>query len=239
MSAVSALPEPIALFGDLEADVWGVLIGGDAPRLAVAGLASADVELRPATLDLEDGETWTVTAPGCALRIERADAVAMTADGDHGLEPCRVSGAATVAGVERELDVGGIRGTGFGLDAAESLRLFASWFPAGHEVAVLSARPKGAKGHDRDSVGAVARGEEHPLVIDPRLSTTYDNDGLPRRVGVELWLGEDEDGDLWPRRVAGMATGSRVGRAGFSAHAFECASRGEAGAGIYVLSRQT
>jgi hypothetical protein len=82
----------------------------------------------------------------------------------------------------------------------------------------------------------VARGEEHPLVLDPRLSTTYDHDGDPRRVGVELWLGDDEQGELWPRRVAGMATGARVGRTGFSAYVFECTSRGELGAGIYVLA---
>lgn len=238
MSAVNAPSVPVAVFGDRDADVWGVLVGGDTPMLAVAELTAADVGLQPASVDLEDGEIWTLSAPGCALRVERADPVAMTASGDHGLEPCRVSGAATVEGAEREFDVGGIRITGFGLDRSESLRLFASWFPAGHEVALLAARPKGAKGHDHDSVAVVARGEEHPLVVDPRLSTTYDQDGRPRRVGVELWLGEDEDGDLWPRRVAGMATGSRVGHAGLSAHAFECASRGETGAGIYVLAQR-
>jgi hypothetical protein len=237
MSAVDALSAPIAVFGDLDADVWGVLIGGDTPQLAVAGLTTADVELRPMDLDLEDGEIWTLTAAGCALRVERAGATTMTAVGAQRLEPCRVSGAVTVEGIERELDVGGVRDAEFMLGGRDSLRLFASWFPAGHEVALLAARPKGAKGHDRDSVSVVARGEEHPLVIDPRLSTTYDHHGEPRRVGIELWLGEDEEGDLWPRRVAGTATGSRVDRSGFSAYAFECASRGETGAGIYVLAR--
>jgi hypothetical protein len=236
MRAVSTASTPIAIFGDLDGDLWGVVLGGEKPQLAVAGLTGADVELRPADLDLEDGEIWTLTGAGCALRFERADATTTTGGGSHALEPCRVTGGATVDGVERELDIGGLRSSGVVLDGQDSIRLFSSWFPAGHEIAVLSIRPKGAKGQDRDSIAVAARGEEHPLVFDPRLSTTYDHDGDPRRVGVELWLGDDEDGELWPRRVAGGSTGSRVGRPGFSAYAFECTSRGEQGAGIYVLA---
>jgi len=237
MSAVTALSVPIAVFGDRDADIWGVVTGGNFSQIAIAGLTTADVELGPVDLDLEDGEVWTLTASGCALRVERAGKSATTTNDDQELEPCRVSGAATIEGVEREFDVGGVRSTGFAIDKVDSVRVFASWFPAGHEVALLSARPKGAKGHDRDSVRVVARGEEHPLVVDPRLSTTYDDRGAPRRAGIELWLGESEDGELWPRRVAGTATGSHIDRTGFSAYAFECVSRGETGAGIYVLAR--
>jgi hypothetical protein len=235
MSAMQAPPIPLAIFGDLDADVWGVLLGGNTPQLAVAGLTSADVEFDTADLDLEDGEVWTLTAGGCALRIERADATTNTPGADAELEPCRVSGAVTVEGVERELDIGGVRSVAFTLEDRDSLRLFGSWFPAGHALALLSSRPRGAKGHDRDSIEVVALGESHPRVIDPRLSTTYDHEREPRRVGIELWLGEDEEGELVPRRVAGTATGSRVARSGLSAHAFACASRGETGAGIYVL----
>jgi hypothetical protein len=213
------------------------MLGGETTQLAVAGLTAADVALVSAELDYEDGEVWTLTGAGCALRFERAKATTATSRDDHGLEPCRVTGAATIAGTQHEVDLGGLRSAGLALDGQDSLRLFAAWFPGGHEVALLSARPRGAKGHDHDSIGVVARGEEHPLVIDPRLSTTYGHEGEPRRVGVELWLGDDEEGELWPRRVAGTATGSRVDRSGFSAYAFECASRGEIGAGIFVLAR--
>ncbi len=150
-----------------------------------------------------------------------------------------MSGSATIAGAEREFDVGGMRSAALPLDGRDSLRLFAAWFPAGHEIAAARAtRPKGAKGHDRDSVGVVARGEEHQLVIDPRLSTTYDHSGEPRRVGLELWLGDDEEGEVWPRRVAGAATGSRLESPGLGAYAFECVSRGEPGAGVYVLAHR-
>ena len=243
MNAMSAPTAPIAIFGDYAADLWGVVIGGEDARVAVAGLTDADVVLQPAELDLDDGEIWELTGPGCALRIERAEATTATPGGERSLEPCRVSGSATIDGTEREFDVGGVRTAALAATDIDSIRLLATWFPAGHEIALLSARPKGAKGQDHDAITVVARGEEHALVIDPRLSTTYDGHGVPRRAAIELWLGddadEDEDSEHRPRRVACAATGSRVvGTAAgtpVSAHALECVSRGEIGAGIYVL----
>lgn len=237
MSGMTQTATPIAIFGDRDGDIWGVVVGGAAPQAAVARLTDADIQLRPVELDLDDGEVWIASGAGCALRVERAAASAASAAGPGPIEPCRVSGSATLGGREREFDAGGIRSDALSLARCDSLRLFAAWFPAGHEVALLAARPRGAKGHDRDSVGVVARGEEHPLVVDPRLSTTYDQAGLPRRVGIELWLGEDEEGELWPRRVAGTATGAHAAVDGISVYAFECASRGETGAGVYLLAR--
>lgn len=233
MSAVQAAP--VAIFADLEGDLWGIVIGARQPQAAVARLTGADVEPHPAELDLEDEGVWTVTAAGCALRIERAAPDSATDGAEGALEPCRVSGSATIDGAELELDVGGVRAPALSGDGAESLRLFGAWFAGGHEFAVLSSRPEGAKGHDRDRLGVVVRGEERPVIVDPRLSTTYDTAGVPLRVGLELWLGEDADSELAPRRVAGVATGSRVALDGLSAHAFECVSRGEPGAGIYLL----
>jgi hypothetical protein len=236
-----AATAPIAVFGDLDAGLWGIVVGGEQPHAAVAGLTDADVALLPVDLDQSDDDLWEVTGPGFALRIERADATTSTADSDGSLEPCRVSGAVTLDDVEREFDVGGVRSAALSLDKLDSLRLLGSWFPAGHEVALLATRPKGAKGQDRDVIAAIALGEEHPLVLDPRLSTTYDHDGDARRVGVELWLGDDdsEESEQWSRRVAGIATGSNVvgatPGAAVSARALECVSRGELGAGVYVL----
>jgi hypothetical protein len=242
MSAVKSPTAPLAVFGDLDGDLWGVVVGGERPQVAVARLSDAGVELQSAGLDLSDDEVWELTGAGCELRVERAEATtASEQSGDSALEPCRVSGSVTLDGNRREFDIGGARSSALEADGRDSLRLFAAWFPAGHEIAVISARPKGAKGHDRDRLDVIARGEEHPLVIDPRLSTTYDADGAPRRVGLELWLGEDADadadGDLWPRRVAGASTGSSVTGDGLSAYAFDCVSRGEPGAGIYLLIR--
>ncbi|MGH2862166.1 MAG: hypothetical protein ACRDLT_11785 [Solirubrobacteraceae bacterium] len=237
MSAVKQAGAPLAIFGDLDGDLWGVVIGGERSQSAVGRLTEAGLELRAAELDTADDEVWTLTGAGCDLRVERADATTASAEGDRELDPCRVSGSVALDGNRREFDVGGVRSSSLTADGRDSIRVFAAWFAAGHELGMVAARPKGANGHDRDSVDVVARGEEHALVVDPRLSTTYDAAGAPRRVGLELWLGDDPDGELWPRRVAGASTGSTVAGAGLSAYAFECVSRGEPGAGIYLLLR--
>ena len=237
MTAVKAATAPLAIFGDRDGDLWGVVVGGEQPRVAMARLTDADVELVPADLDVDDDDVWELISAGCELRVEGADATTSTADGEPSLAPCRVSGSVTLDGERREFDIGGVRSAALETAGRDSLRLFAAWFPAGHEIAALSTRPKGAKGQDHDSLGVIALGEEHPLVVDPRLSTTYDDAGAPRRVGLELWLGDDADGDLSPRRVAGASTGSSVAAAGLSAYAFDCVSRGEPGAGIYLLLR--
>jgi hypothetical protein len=245
---------PIVLFGDLDADLWGVIVGGADPGVSVAGLTDADLVFTAADLDLRDDDVWTLNANGAALRVEpaapaeepaEASTTASTAapkGSGHELTPCRVSGAATAPGLEREFDVAGVRLQNLDLGDAASLRLFASWFPGSHEVAVLASRPKGAKGHDQDELSVIAIGEEHPMVLDPRLSSTYDIHGDPLRVGVELWLADDPDAEeQFSLRVAGLATGSRVTEsqpgAKLGAHALECVSRGERGAGIYLLAQ--
>jgi hypothetical protein len=238
MNAVTAVEAPLAIFGDLDADLWGIVVGGGQPRAAVGRLTDAGIELRPAELDAGDDEVWTLVGAGCDLRVERADATTASDDVERELDPCRVSGSVELDGNRREFDVGGVRSSSLSVDGRHSLRVFAAWFPGGHEIGIVAARPEGAKGHDRDHVAVIARGEEHPLVVDPRLSTTYDATGTPRRVGLELWLGDDPEGELWPRRVAGTSTGSSIAEVGFGAYAFQCVSRSEPGAGIYLLLRR-
>ena len=238
MSRPPATTVPLAVFGDLEADIWGVVVGGEEPRAAIAGVSAADVTFDGADLDLDDGEVWTVTGNGLALRVELADATTASA-GSRSIEPCRVSGSATLGGSEREFDLGGVRGDNVGAADLDSLRLLGTWFPAGHEIGLLSARARKAKGQDSDTVELIARGEEQALAVDPRLSTTYDARGAPRRVGVEVWLGADDDENQRSRRVGGVATGSFAstqldGRT-LTAYAMHCASRNEAGAGVYLL----
>jgi hypothetical protein len=235
MSGVSSATAPLAVFGDLDADLWGVILGGAQPLAAVGSLTGADVQLRPAELDTSDDDAWTLIGAGSELRVQPADATATSGEREQQLGACRVSGSVQLDASRREFDVGGVRCGAAPPEGIDSLRMFAAWFPAGHEIGMISARPKYAANQERDRVEVIARGEEHPLVIDPRLSTTYDGAGAPLRVGLELWLGDDPDGEAWPRRVAGSSTGSRVAGPGVGAYAFRCVTRGEPGAGVYLL----
>jgi hypothetical protein len=235
--------KPVAIFGDVDLGIWGLLIADQQPRLAIATLDAGltEIELAPATLDRDDDEIWSVSAGGHALRFERGQATTVVLGAEPGLQPLRVTGIADLVGGVVEIDVaGGLSEPKLNADAGSS-RLFGSWFPAGHQIVLRAERPRGAKGQDRDRIDVVALGEDEPLVFDPRLSTTYDADHTPRVVGLELWLGADEEGDQFPRRVSGVATGSTISNSAdgvqLSATPLQCLSRGETGVGVYVLLR--
>jgi hypothetical protein len=93
---------------------------------------------------------------------------------------------------------------------AEEVRLVSALFEDGRAVAIAAVRPRGAPGHDRDAVAAslVSGGEPVP-VAEVLLSTEYDPEGLPRRLGVELVLdpgspplriAADREGEVEARR---------------------------------------
>lgn len=233
-----ATSTPIIAFADLEAGLWGLACGGDAPQAMVSTLSGAGPELAPARLDA-DGSRWTVNAPGLTLDLEPLEAPTATADAERRIGACRVTGAATIDGGRRELAAGGIRLSHATADTAGSLRLFGGWFAGGAGLGLLAVRAPGAT-HDRDSVSVIAVGEEHPEVLDPRLSTTYDADGVPRRIGIELWLADEPEGEQqWARHAAGAVTGSAVTGGGalasLRAQALTCSSRGQTGAGVFLL----
>jgi hypothetical protein len=113
-----------------------------------------------------------------------------------------------VDGGERAVDcpgrrsrrVGGLDGKRF-----DSLRAVSGWFGAEDGLTVLAARPRRARGHDSELLAAALIAGGHPVpVADPRLSTTYDAGGKPTRVGLELWMSDDEGEHA--RRAAGEAT---------------------------------
>ena len=71
----------------------------------------------------------------------------------------------------------------------------------GSGLALTAVRPDGVPGHEPEATWAALLGAAGSLRVDePRLSTTYDEDGRQRRAGLELWVGEDDD---YPRRAAG------------------------------------
>jgi hypothetical protein len=119
-----------------------------------------------------------------------------------------------------------------------SFRQVAAWFEQGEGLALLALRPKSARGQEGDELTAAVLGlENSPAVVDPRLSTTYAGDGRPARAGLELWVGDEEE--QYPHRSAGEATGVAaawaVGALDLHAQLFSWYSRGEQGAGIYLM----
>lgn len=172
--------------------------------------------------DLAEGEgplTMTVEAPfeRWTVRWEGEDTgfdltlIAACAPADRGVgmdgyeQLVRVEGTvrtgdatAAISGVgQRGHTWGTVDWTGLGL-----IRTISAWVGDGG-IVLESARPEDAAGHDAERIWAalVEQGEPIP-VLDPRLSTTYDGDGHQRRVGLELWMTEDEG---HPVRAAGEA----------------------------------
>jgi len=230
------------VFADLEADLWGILIDGEHPVVSVSSLSGAEPSFVPAAVQHADAGELTVVAPGLALRVQPSGEPSSSTESAGQLELVQVSGAATLDGVEREVELGGLTLRSLSVDGADSVRLFAGWFAADRTLGLVATRAKDAKGHDRDEIEVASTGEEQPVVFDPRLSTTYDEHGLPLRIGIELWLADSPEAEEnQARRVAAQATGSRVQAPGsppaVSAHALRCVSRSEAGAGVYLIAR--
>lgn len=238
-------------FGDLDGGAWGAawIPDGAAPILALA--AGSDADTRPATLaaDADTGE-WRLEAEGAQLvisplaELEAADRPGLGSD-----QLCRVTGQLG-GGEAREVDCLGWRADrelALEEDRIDSLRLLSAWFAADEAVALLALRPHKARGQDADLISvAVREARARGPISDPRLSTTYADDGRPMRAGLELWIAmapnpEDEEQaeHQLPRRLAGEALGTRIDWAvdGLSLHAalFRWHERDRAGAGVYLL----
>jgi hypothetical protein len=172
---------------------------------------------------------------------------------------CRASGQVTLGDCELEVDAPGWRGARderLKLERIESFRQVAAWFGREDGLALVALRPGGARGQDADLIAAsVLAPKPAPVIDDPRLSTTYGAAGAPVRAGVELWFAEREAADsggnaegdgeheALARRAAGEATapGLEWEAAGFALQAVPLRwhSRGEDGAGVYLLGRRT
>ena len=118
------------------------------------------------------------------------------------------------------------------------------WFAVDDGLAMTAARRRKAKGHDRDlTVAAILEAAGGPAVEEPRLSTTYDADGAPARMGLELWLPEENGEQPYPRRAAGEAAGVAASATGdgaeLTARPLRCHSRGNDGTGVYLLLRRS
>jgi hypothetical protein len=146
------------------------------------------------------GDELVFEAAGPPADIEPSEQVAH-AGGMAGYEQlCRVHG--TVRG--REVRCLGQRGHTWGepdWDRIESTRSLAVWLDDGSGVVLSAVRRAGASGHEPEATWAALLGALGNLRVDePRLSTTYDEGGLQRRAGLELWVGDDAS---YPRRATG------------------------------------
>jgi hypothetical protein len=233
-------------FGDLQRGIWGAA-WCEAESFVAFGTLDRDAATVDASASIAGNsaaEEWRLSgdAIDCTVSPE-GDAV--TLPGVDGFDQvCRIRGRCTVEGAVREFDAPGVRGS---RDAAvvggfESVRELMAWFADRDAIALTALRPPHASGQDRDLVVASLFDPDGAVnVADPLLSTTYAADGLPLRVGLELWMDQDESEQLYPRRAAGQAlgTGASATRSELDLHArpLRWQSHGLEGAGIYLISR--
>jgi hypothetical protein len=123
-------------------------------------------------------------------------------------------------------------------DEVEALRVFSGRLEDGRLVAIAAVRPLDAGGHGEEVVaGLLGDSTGFDPLAEALLSTEYQGDGLPSRVGLELY---GESGEL-PVRIAGDVTATTGGEQGGvrrTSAALALRASGSAGAGILdVLTR--
>jgi hypothetical protein len=161
-------------------------------------------------------------------------------------QPVRVTGRATLGDARVTVDGLGQRGHSWGApdwDRIELTRTVSAWLGDDLAVSLTAVRPAGKRDHAAEAVAAAIldRDEEGVSraldVVDPRLSTTYDEDGRQRQAGLELWI--DEDG--YPRRAAGevaCGTSLDLGRLRLDCAFFRWRMEGRQGFGRYDVLRR-
>jgi hypothetical protein len=109
---------------------------------------------------------------------------------------------------------------------------------AGRAVSAVAALPAGSAGHDAELRAAQFLDDEDALPFDDvRLSTVYGEDGMPSKVGLELWRPDDE----YPQRLGGVAVcGTRLERGDHElvVSFFRWSIDGEPAYGCYELARR-
>ncbi len=255
------------VFGTPDGGLWGAAVESGALALVAGDRSRGEAASAGVSWSQDDDGAWRLEGEGTELSVTAAsapapaDAVAAGGDasaagedrslpdGGAGAAPelCRVRGRLAVAGAHA-FDAVGVRVTlapasgsrRAAKDTPSSLRLVAAWFPDGTAVGLVAARPRRAGHHDGERVAAaVFDSDAWIAVTDPRLSTTYDADGRPRRMNLELWIGDGER--EYPRRAAGEVSSpgpaTAAGDLALSVTPLTCHGRGPTGAGVYALAR--
>jgi hypothetical protein len=192
------------------------------------------------SLDLE----LTATGPLAELA---ADHPVARAGGMTGYEqPLRVRGDARVGDARVKVDGLGQRGHSWGApdwERIELARSLSAWLGDDLALSLTAIRPDGKHEHADEALAVtiLERGDDgDPQAIevaDPRLSTTYDEEGRQRHAGLELWV--DENG--FPRRAAGevaCGTSLDLGALRLDCAFFRWRMEGREGVGRYDVLRK-
>jgi hypothetical protein len=224
-----------------------VAAGADVEQLALGDLEAAVVQPeRRWTVALrgEGGHGFDLTfdAAGPPAELDTQEPAAR-AGGMAGSEQlCHVHGSVRIGGETRELRCLGQRSHSWGdpdWGRIGATRTVAAWLDDGTGVVMSAVRPVAADGHDAEASWAAILGPAGSLQVDePRLSTTYDEDGRQRRATLELWVGDE---DAYPRRAVGeVVCGSTLdlGRLRLDCAFVRWQMEGRSGAGRYDLLRR-
>lgn len=244
-------------FGDPESAVAGVASVWDGGSCSTLGTAlrvegsGSEQEWRL----LGEGVELSFAPAGVAAELELAEAeisvsfqlahvrgTIVRAGGNPVVAQAEGERAIASAEGERAVDCIGLRSVRCGAPDGKrisALRVVCGWFHSEEALALLAARPRRARGHETDLVAGVLLEEGSATAIaDPRLSSTYTAAGVPTRVGLELWLHEDEEAEQYPRRAAAQAFGASMTCPDSTrAELLRWRMRGRHGFGTYELVR--
>lgn len=159
----------------------------------------------------------------------------------------RVRGTATVGGEALAIDCLGQRGHSWGApdwDKLSLARTIGVWLEGDVGVTLTAIRPAKARDHEHEATAAclfAATDTEIAAAVpigEPRVSTTYDDEGRQRSAGLELFLSDE---DNYPHRAAGevlCGTTLDLGRLRLDTAFFEWHMEGRSGVGRYDLLRR-
>jgi hypothetical protein len=239
--------EPVAVSaeGGVEIDPpssWDVVSAAGLDTSVVEPLRSWRLHFAgdDASLDLE------LEATGPLAELDASHPVARVGGMAGYEQPVRVRGEAVVGSDRLSVDGLGQRGHSWGApdwDRIELARTVSAWLGDDLAVSLTAVRPAGKRDHGAEAVvAAILDRDEDGVsraidVADPRLSTTYDDEGRQRQAGLELWI--DENG--YPRRAAGeitCGTSLDLGRLRLDCAFFRWRMEGREGFGRYDVLRR-
>jgi hypothetical protein len=250
-------------FADPEGDVCGiarlgrsdegesglvlVFRGGEPVAVKADGAGTAGLTVE----ELEADGRWRVTfdgdvpfdlefdALGEAMVLAAGDAAAEAGGMEGSDHVCRVAG--TVGGAP--FAGSGQRGRAWGdpdWDKMILARTIGAWFEDGRALSAVAIRPEKASSHADEHVTLSlldADGTVVPVDV-PRISTSYDGEERQRAVGLELYVGAEDDFALRAAGEVVAGTSLDLGRLRLDCAFFRWRMAGHEGVGRYDVLRK-